>query len=232
MVRLRTMRGTNWYPLPLGRRMFSAARRWLLQKVSLRRMLGGMPHANRALLGREEFQKAFHASACLGNLAKQGFIECVEAETFELERRMADIVLSASDEDDLRQAMGAALTQYELSPEVQQSVPPLLSYLKDDGTPLEIRQLLLDIMFGLIAESVAFVTAQEGRRVDAWINAALFGYVSLGKFANFKLQNLSEEDWIIFAERYQARENQISEWHRQAVESGQDVFCPFGNPDD
>jgi hypothetical protein len=183
----------------------------------------------------ESFAKFFHSSICLENIPDRLLnIDRKDAELVVTANRAADIVLSACNEDDLRQAIDEA---YSCLVSIDDPLPEGLeqsidAYVRDPEFPIEIRELLLAILFGNIAGLVLQLIDSGKRTVPPWLTVALKGYIDLGREARDAWLSMTEQDIDALNERQRARERAFDELSRRAADSGQDVFCPFGESDD
>jgi len=203
-----------------------------------------MPQLGHKQAELENIKRYALASAWLGELAKQtparvseravpiAGIEIPDRYTVALARRLSEIVLTAVDEEDLHQALDEAFGQFEVYPHVLELEPKLLSSVTDPETPIECRELLLAHWFGTIAQMVAMYACGEDTKIAPWLNAELARYSEAGERAMAQLMNLVEQDQPDIVERHRIRQETFQQASVRASQSGQDVFSPFGNPDD
>jgi hypothetical protein len=149
-----------------------------------------------------------------------------------MDRALALIVLSAKDEDDLRQALDEALGRFEFHPENAVGEPDLIACISDANIPIEVRELMLNTWFGFIAELVIRAATKESLIVPPWLNGALAHYVDAGNVAGTRMQELTLEDWQVLEDRRKSKEREFDELVQLAASSGQDAYSPFGHPDD
>lgn len=150
-------------------------------------------------------------------------------------RRLAEIVLSAKTEADLAEALDEAFVNEafdrycELRLGVQFS---LYDFVIDPASPLQVREALLASCYTVIAVTARDVAIADGRHGLEWLITALNRYAQAGLEAT---RNLPAQGTAEFAAMMAGRdkgEQRIEEWHKQAVESGQDIFWPCGEPHD
>jgi hypothetical protein len=150
-------------------------------------------------------------------------------------RRLADIVLSASDADDVPQALDEAFAHQDFQrfSELRMGVMfSLREPIDDPLQPLEVREALLASCYTVLAVLARDVAAAEGRIVPPWLSAALDRYAQAGLDAVQKLPMSDPGETAAMIAKRDAREQRIAEMFRQAADSGQEVFWPFGELSD
>jgi len=229
---------------PIGRRKIAATFLPWIPKRQLCRILKLMPQLGHKQAELENIKRYALASAWLGALAKQtpartsepvvsiAGIEIPDRYTVGLARRLSEIVLTAVDAEDLHQALDEAFGHFEVYPHVLELEPKLLSSVTDPETPIECRELMLAHWFGTIAQMVAMYACGENRRIAPWLNAELARYSDAGERAMAQLINLVEQDQPDIVERHRTRREAFEQASIRASQSQQDVYSPFGNPDD
>jgi hypothetical protein len=208
------------------------------------RILGLMPQFGQKASERADIKRYLLASACLGAWAKQSApgantragalsrIDNQDRYTVDMARRLAEIVLSAVDADDLRQALDEAFGHYEIHPDVLAIEPNLLSSVTNPEIPIEHRELMLASWIGNIAQLVVLHARNEDLIIPDWLNAALARYAEAGRQAEAQVRNLVELDPPEISEAQQARQDAFAEASLRATQSGEDGYLPFGHPDD
>ena len=149
--------------------------------------------------------------------------------------QLADIVLSAENEEDLAQALDEALMFYANAKSAEFGKDGLNAFavVYDFGVPLEVRKRVLERLHGIVAgRTLAFAAQLRAvRPIPHWLVHGLLSHIRKGAVASQWLSSVTEEELAPLNARQQAVEAQFAEWHRQAVETGAPVF-PFGGLDD
>lgn len=153
----------------------------------------------------------------------------------EVARRLADIVLSATSEDDLAQALDEAFSHddFQYFCELRMGVMfSLHEPVNDPLLPLEVRQAFLASCYTVIAVTARDVAIADRRSIPPWLFASLDHYARAGIEATQNLPAPGTNEMDAMISRRDAREQRVEALRRMAAESGQEVFWPFGEPDD
>jgi hypothetical protein len=148
-------------------------------------------------------------------------------------RRLADIVLSATSEDDLAQALDEAFAHDDFQHFCELRMGVMFSLrdpVNDPLLPLEARQAFLASCYTVIAVTARDVAIADSRSVPAWLFASLDRYARAGIEATQNLPAFGTNEMDAMISKRDAREQRVEALCRMAADSGQAVFWPFGKP--
>lgn len=153
----------------------------------------------------------------------------------EVARRLAEIVLSATSEDDLAQALDDAFAHDDFQHYCELRMGLMFSLrgpVTDPLLPLEVRRAFLASCYTIIAITARDVAIADGRSVPPWLIASLDRYARAGIEATQNLPGPGTKEMNVMISRRDAREQRVETMCRMAADSGQAVFWPFRERDD